>query len=237
MGMGNLQRMAQQMQQEMERIQAELAEAEVEGSAGGGVVRAVVTGKQSLVSVTIDPSAVDADDVEMLQDLVTAAVNEALDASRRLAEQKMGAMQSLGGLGGLARPLTGHTRARTVATLLIEPVEKLIEAFNRLPGIGPKTAQRLTYPHPPRARRRGPGARRPRWSPRATRSCSASAASTSATRRSARSAAIPAATSRGCASSRSRSTSSPSSGPASSAACTTCSTARSRRSTGSGRTG
>jgi nucleoid-associated protein EbfC len=101
MGMGNLQRMAMQMQQEMERVQAELAETEVEGSAGGGVVRAVVTGKQSLVSITIDPSAVDADDVEMLQDLVTAAVNEALDASRRLAEQKMGAMQSLGGLGGL----------------------------------------------------------------------------------------------------------------------------------------
>lgn len=101
MGMGNLQRMAMQMQQEMERVQAELAETEVEGSAGGGVVRAVVTGKQSLVSVTIDPSAVDADDVEMLQDLVTAAVNEALDASRRLAEQKMGAMQALGGLSGL----------------------------------------------------------------------------------------------------------------------------------------
>ena len=66
MGMGNLQRMAMQMQQEMERIQAELAEAEVEGSAGGGVVRAVVTGKQTLVSVTIDPSAVDPDDVDML---------------------------------------------------------------------------------------------------------------------------------------------------------------------------
>ena len=101
MGMGNLQRMAMQMQQEMERVQAELAEAEVEGSAGGGVVRAVVTGKQSLVSITIDPSAVDADDVEMLQDLVTAAVNEALEASRRLEQQKMGAMQALGGLSGL----------------------------------------------------------------------------------------------------------------------------------------
>ena len=102
MGMGNLQRMAMQMQQEMERIQAELAEAEVEGSAGGGVVRAVVTGKQTLVSVTIDPSAVDPDDVDMLQDLVTVAVNEALDASRRLAEQKMGALSSMtGGLGGL----------------------------------------------------------------------------------------------------------------------------------------
>lgn len=102
MGMGNLQRMALQMQQEMERIQAELAEAEVEGSSGGGVVRAVATGKQALVSVTIDPSAVDPDDVEMLQDLVTTAVNEALDASRRLAEQKMGALTSMtGGLGGL----------------------------------------------------------------------------------------------------------------------------------------
>lgn len=101
MGMGNLQRMALQMQQEMERIQAELATTSVEGSAGGGVVRAVVTGKQSLVSITIDPSAVDAADVDMLQDLVIVAVNEALDASRRLAEQKMGAMQSLGGLGGL----------------------------------------------------------------------------------------------------------------------------------------
>ena len=101
MGMQNLQRMAMQMQQEMERVQAELAEAKVEGSSGGGVVRAVVTGKQELVSISIDPSAVDPADVEMLEDLVTAAVNEALESSRRMAEQKMGAMQSLGGLGGL----------------------------------------------------------------------------------------------------------------------------------------
>ena len=101
MGMANLQRMALQMQQEMERVQAELGEAEVEGTAGGGVVRAVVTGKQSVVSITIDPTAVDPADVEMLQDLVTAAVNDALEASRRLAEQKMGAMSAIGGLGGL----------------------------------------------------------------------------------------------------------------------------------------
>jgi DNA-binding YbaB/EbfC family protein len=102
MSMRNLQSMALQMQQEMERIQGELAEATVEGSAGGGAVHAVVTGKQTLVSLTIDPGAVDPDDVEMLQDLVTAAVNDALEASRRLAEQKMGALSSLtGGLGGL----------------------------------------------------------------------------------------------------------------------------------------
>lgn len=102
MGMGNLQRMAMQMQQEMERIQAELAETEVDGSAGGGVVRVVVTGKQTVVSVTIDPTAVDPDDIDMLQDLITVALNDALESSRRLAEQKMGALTSLSsGLGGL----------------------------------------------------------------------------------------------------------------------------------------
>lgn len=101
MGMGNLQRMALQMQQEMERVQSELAAAHVDGSAGGGAVRATVTGKQELVSVTIDPSAVDPDDVAMLQDLVVAAVNDALEGSRRLAEQKMGAITAMGGLGGL----------------------------------------------------------------------------------------------------------------------------------------
>jgi DNA-binding YbaB/EbfC family protein len=103
MGMANLQRMAMQMQQEMARIQAELAETQVDGSAGGGVVRVVVTGKQELLSVAIDPGAVDPADVEMLQDLVVAAVNEALDSSRRLAEQKMATVTGGmgGGLGGL----------------------------------------------------------------------------------------------------------------------------------------
>ena len=100
--MGNLQRLAMQMQQEMGRIQAELAETEVEGSAGGGVDKATVTGTQVLRAVTIDPSAVDPSDVDMLQDLVTAAVNDALEASRRLAERKMAALGGLGGgLGGL----------------------------------------------------------------------------------------------------------------------------------------
>jgi len=77
MGMGNLQRMAMQMQQEMARVQEELETLTVDGSAGGGVVKATVTGKQELVSVTIDPDAVDPEDVEMLQDLVVGAVNEA----------------------------------------------------------------------------------------------------------------------------------------------------------------
>ena len=92
MGMANLQRMAQQMQQDMERIQKELADTVVDGTAGGGVVRAQVTGKQELVSVTLDPSAVDPADVEMLQDLIVAAVNDALRASREVAEQRLGAV-------------------------------------------------------------------------------------------------------------------------------------------------
>ncbi len=99
MGMGNLQRMAQQMQQQMLRVQEELDAAQVEGSAGGGVVSAVVTGKQELVSITIDPGAVDPQDVEMLQDLVVAAVNDALRRSRELAESKMAAIT-----GGLRIP-------------------------------------------------------------------------------------------------------------------------------------
>jgi DNA-binding YbaB/EbfC family protein len=99
MGMGNLQRMAQQMQQELVRIQGELETMMVDGSAGGGVVKAVVTGKQELVSVTIDPSAVDPADVDMLQDLIVAAVNDALGNSRRVAEEKMSAVT-----GGLKIP-------------------------------------------------------------------------------------------------------------------------------------
>ena len=99
MGMGNLQRMAQQMQQEMLRIQSELETTIVDGSAGGGVVRATATGKQELVSVTIDPSAVDPSDVDMLQDLIVAAVNDALGNSRRVAEEKMSAVT-----GGLRIP-------------------------------------------------------------------------------------------------------------------------------------
>jgi len=99
MGMGNLQRMAQQMQQELLRIQGELETMMVDGSAGGGVVKAVVTGKQELVSVTIDPAAVDPADVDMLQDLIVAAVNDAIGNSRRVAEEKMAAVT-----GGLKIP-------------------------------------------------------------------------------------------------------------------------------------
>ena len=100
-GMGginmNMIKQAQKMQQDMQRMQAELEEKEYSAQAGGGVVEAVVTGKRVLKSLTVDPEAVDPEDVEMLQDLIVAAVNDDL----RTAEQDMAAsMQSItGGLG------------------------------------------------------------------------------------------------------------------------------------------
>jgi DNA-binding YbaB/EbfC family protein len=89
MSMGNLAKMAQQMQAEMARVQTEIEALVVETSAGGGAVKAVVSGKQEVMSVTIDPSVVDADDVEMLQDLITAAVNDGLRQVRDTAAEKM----------------------------------------------------------------------------------------------------------------------------------------------------
>jgi DNA-binding YbaB/EbfC family protein len=89
MGMGNLAKMAQQMQAEMARAEQELQALTVEGTAGGGAVKAVVTGKQDIVSVTISPDVVDPEDVEMLQDLVLAAVSDALTKARLAGEQRM----------------------------------------------------------------------------------------------------------------------------------------------------
>ncbi|HEX7491634.1 MAG TPA: YbaB/EbfC family nucleoid-associated protein [Candidatus Limnocylindrales bacterium] len=99
MSMANLQRMAMQMQQAMEKVKVELADAKVDGSAGGGVITAVVTGDQKLVSIAIDPSAVDPADVEMLQDLIVAAINDALRAARELGDAKMAAVT-----GGMRLP-------------------------------------------------------------------------------------------------------------------------------------
>jgi len=88
-GMEDLLRQAQLMQSKMAEMQEELAGKTVEGSSGGGMVRAVASGKMEILSVSIDKAAVDPEDVEMLQDLVTAAVNDALRQSRQLAEQSM----------------------------------------------------------------------------------------------------------------------------------------------------
>ena len=82
-------RQAQQLQQLMMRVQEELESATVETTAGGGVVKAVVTGKLKLESIEIDPEVVTPDDVEMLQDLVLAAVNDGLEKAQEMAASRM----------------------------------------------------------------------------------------------------------------------------------------------------
>ena len=96
--MQQLMKQAQKMQQQLQQTQAELASTEVSGTAGGGLVTATVTGGGELVSLVIDPKAVDPDDVETLQDLVVAAVRDANRAATELASEKMGPLA--GGMGG-----------------------------------------------------------------------------------------------------------------------------------------
>ncbi len=95
----NMIKQAQKMQQDMLKAQEELEAKEYEATAGGGVVTVTVSGKRELLSVAIDPEAVDPDDVEMLQDLIVAAVNEGL---RKAADDAAGQMQRL--TGGLNLP-------------------------------------------------------------------------------------------------------------------------------------
>ena len=98
----NMIKQAQKMRQDMLKMQAEMEEKEYEATAGGGVVSAKVSGKKEVVAITIDPEAVDPDDVEMLQDMIVAAVNEALrKAESSMAESMSKITGSLGGLGGL----------------------------------------------------------------------------------------------------------------------------------------
>lgn len=96
--MQQLLQQAQEMQSQLMAAQAELAQAQVSGQAGGGLVTATVSGAGELVGVVIDPKVVDPDDVETLQDLVIGAVAAANSAAQELAAQKMGPLA--GGLGG-----------------------------------------------------------------------------------------------------------------------------------------
>jgi nucleoid-associated protein EbfC len=97
-GMGaNLMAQMRKMQEEMEKVQTALGDEQITGTAGGGMVTAVVNGHQELLSLIIKPEVVDPDDVEMLQDLVLAAVNDAMEKSKALAEERMSGLT--GGLG------------------------------------------------------------------------------------------------------------------------------------------
>jgi hypothetical protein len=89
-GMGNMMKQAQKLQAKMLKMQEELAERTVEASAGGGMVQVVANGRQQIVAITIDREVVDPEDVDMLQDLVLAAVNDALTKSQEMVSSEMG---------------------------------------------------------------------------------------------------------------------------------------------------
>jgi DNA-binding YbaB/EbfC family protein len=106
--MQNMLKQVQKMQQDMMAAQEALKDEVVEASAGGGMVRVWVTGDLVVKDIRIDPEAVDPDDVELLQDMILAATNEALRAAQELAAEKLGAVTGglggPGGLGGLGLP-------------------------------------------------------------------------------------------------------------------------------------
>lgn len=97
--MNKMMKQVQKMQQDMLKLQEELGNRTVESSAGGGVVKVIANGKNEVISVEIKPEAVDPEDVEMLQDLITAAVNEALRKAQELVSEEMGKLT-----GGLKIP-------------------------------------------------------------------------------------------------------------------------------------
>lgn len=99
MNMNKMMKQVQKMQSEMMKMQEELGNRVVESTAGGGAVKAVVNGKQELLSIEIKPEAVDPEDVEMLQDLILTAVNGALNQSREMVSSEMGKLT-----GGLNLP-------------------------------------------------------------------------------------------------------------------------------------
>ncbi len=95
----NLMKQAQKMQRDMEKAQEELEALEIEATAGGGAVKVTVTGQKEVKNITIAQEVVDPDDVEMLQDLVLAAINEAMKKAQEAYDEKMGKIS--GGLGGM----------------------------------------------------------------------------------------------------------------------------------------
>lgn len=101
MNMQSMMKQAQAMQQKMQRIQEELAEKEVTATAGGGVVTVTANGKKEILRVEIKPEAVDPDDVEMLEDLIVAAVNEAMRMADEMAQEDLSQVTGGLNLGGL----------------------------------------------------------------------------------------------------------------------------------------
>ena len=130
----NIQQMMKQAQQMQERLQKQMAELRVEGNAGGGMVTVVVNGAKQVQSLKIDPEVVSKDDVEMLQDLIVAAINDAHRKADEEMAQKMGGMMRR----ALKIPGSADVASRSARS-------DSIEELQRLPGIGPKGAQRLAF--------------------------------------------------------------------------------------------
>jgi DNA-binding YbaB/EbfC family protein len=103
-GLGDMMKQMQKMQAKMEEMQRQLEETEVEGSSGGGMVKVVVNGKSEVVSLSIDPEVVDPDDVEMLQDLVMAAINQAREKVQELQSEQMSSLTGGLNIPGLNLP-------------------------------------------------------------------------------------------------------------------------------------
>lgn len=102
MNIQKLMKEAQKAQKKMAEVQEKLASLSVEGSAGGGLVTATATGDGAITGIKIDPSAIDPDDAELLEDLVMAAVSDALRKAKEVQESEMGSvMGGMGGMGGL----------------------------------------------------------------------------------------------------------------------------------------
>ncbi len=103
-GLGNMMKQVQQMQAKMEQMQAELENAKVEATAGGGMVKVVANGRNDIISIEIDPEVVDKDDVEMLQDLIVAAVNQAREKVQELQQEQMSGLTGGLNIPGLNLP-------------------------------------------------------------------------------------------------------------------------------------
>ena len=145
----NMQQMlkqAQKMQQDMLAAQEALKDEVVAASAGGGMVTVKVTGDLVVKSITIDPEAVDPDDVELLQDMVLAAINEG-SARPRSSPQRSSAGSPAGWRRrpGRPRPPWSRPLADRDRSVYAPPVQRLITELSKLPGVGGRTAQRLTF--------------------------------------------------------------------------------------------
>jgi len=103
-GLGNMMKQFQKMQQKMEEMQAELEQMKVEGTAGGGMVKVVANGKQEILEIQIDKEVVDPEDVEMLQDLILAAVNQARQKAQDLQAEQMSSLTGGMNIPGLNLP-------------------------------------------------------------------------------------------------------------------------------------